>query len=44
MEKYTCIETYSTGEAIEFDLKLDQFILDEIAIILSQFMMNNQKN
>ena len=41
MDKYTCIETYSTGETIESDLKLDYFILDEIAVILSQFIINN---
>lgn len=42
MERYECVETYLNGEKVESDLLFEQFVLDEIAEIISQLIINNQ--
>ena len=42
MEQYECVETYLNGEKVESDLIFEQFVLDEIAEIISQLIINNQ--
>lgn len=43
MHRYTCIELDSNGELMEADSKLDldYLVLDDIARILSQMMIND---
>lgn len=43
MEQYECVETYLNGEKVESDLTFEQFVLDEIAGIISELIIKNQK-
>lgn len=44
MERYTCVEMYSNGEAVESDLVFEHFVLDEIARVISQLIINRRHN
>ncbi|MDB8545255.1 hypothetical protein PNV01_10580 [Turicibacter sanguinis] len=43
MERYECSETYLNGEKVESDLLFEQVVLDEIAELISQIIIKNQK-